>query len=101
MLSRLAVNHLVNSSFHPCQVKSVHADGKGQECRQHGRKVAGAKHSKHLLWKASVHHRTLVNTSVLANTQRVLKISSRKEEEILQPLIQDHISMPGKEHLLI
>lgn len=99
MLSRLAVNHLVNSSFHPCQVKSVHADGKGQECRQHGRKVAGAKHSRHLLWKAAVHHGTVVNTFVLAN--RVLKITSRKEEEILQPLIQDHISMPGKEYPLI
>lgn len=68
MLSRLAVNNLVNSSFHPCQVKSVHADGKGQECRHHGRKAAGAKHSRHLLWKPSVHHGTVVNTSVLANS---------------------------------
>lgn len=71
----------------PHQVKYVHAHGKGREGGQHGRKEAAAKHFRHLLWKLLGPPWDSSQHFYSGEKTRVLKISSRKGEQILQPLV--------------
>lgn len=62
----------------------------GQECRQHGRKVAGAKPSRHLLCKLPVHHGTVVNTSVLVKIESFENIFQKGGTDFAATCLASH-----------